>query len=308
MNTFRLEKKPIPILQVLFVLLFQNICINSSFAQTDTIKTQEINNWRIDGTFLFHIHEATFTNWASGGDNQLASKVILKPVFNYDNGKWSWENTFDFRYGQQRNAGEGLKKNEHEIAFISKVGKRFSEKWKFSGMYTFNSQFAPFWDGTVLKSDFMSPAYTNLSLGFDYVPNTKLSIYVTPLNMRNTWVFNDSISARGDYNMEPGNYLRFRFGPSFLLTYKGDIAKNIKLDTKLGYFQDLIDGIGDPVVNWDALFNMKVNKFISASFNFTLFYDEDSKTDIKDESGNVIGQEAKVQFKQSLGVGLSYTW
>ena len=290
-----------------FCLIF-SLYSSPAFAQSDTTTTQEIKNWSLNGTFLFHIHESTFTNWASGGDNQLASKIIFKPVFKYDNQKWSWENIFDFRYGQQRNAGEGRKKNEDEIAFISKVGKRFSEKWKFSSMYTFNSQFAPFLDDGILKSEFMSPAYTNLSIGFDYVPNTKLSIYLTPLNMRNTWVFNDSVSARGDYNMEPGKYLRFRFGPSFLITYKGDIAKNIKLDTKLGYFQDFMDGIGDPVINWDALFNMKVNKYISASFNFTLFYDEDSKTDIKNYSGNVIDKEAKVQFKQSLGIGLSYNW
>jgi hypothetical protein len=62
------------------------------------------------------------------------------------------------------------------------------------------------------------------------------------------------------------------------------------------------------VINWDALFNMKVNKFISASFSFTLFYDEDSKTDVKDINGNVIGKDAKIQFKQSLGVGFNFVW
>lgn len=278
------------------------------FAQTDSTKTSENEIWKFNGTFLFHIHESTFTNWASGGENQLASKFVAKPSVIYDNGKWSWENTLDLRYGQQRNEGNQVKKNDDEIVFISKLGKRFSEKWKFSGLYSFNSQFTPHNEDGIIKSDFMAPAYTNLSLGFDFNPNQNFSFYMTPLNMRNTWVLNKVLSARGEYNVKPGSNIRFRFGPSFLITWKGEISKNILFDSKLGYFQDVVDGLGDPVVNWDALINMKVNRFISASFSFTLFYDEDSKTDIKDSAGNVTGEEAKIQFKQSLGVGFNFVW
>lgn len=295
------------ILKVL-VLCILNVLAIKTFAQADTTKISPDKPWKFNGTFLFHVHESTFTNWASGGENQLASKLVAKPTINYDNGKWSWENSFDFRYGQQRNAGNDVKKNEDEMIFISKVGKRFSEKWKFSSMYTFNSQFTPYHENGRIRSEFMAPAYTNLSIGFDYVPDKKYSIYMTPLNMRNTWVLNDSLSDRGEYMVKPGSTLRFRFGPSFLIKYKGEISKNIMLDTKLGYFQDVVDGLGDPVVNWDALFNMKVNKFISASFSFTLFYDEDSKTDVKDNTGKVVGKEAKIQFKQSLGVGFNFVW
>lgn len=297
-----------PLIRKLFLFFVVNLTVIQSFAQTDSTQTAETKNWKNDGTFLFHINESTFTNWASGGDNQLAIKAILKPNFKFDNGKWSWENNIDLRYGQQRTKEDGVDKNEDEMTLISKVGKRFSEKWKFSGLYSFNSQFAPYRDDGIMKSTFMSPAYTNLSIGFDYNPNKELSIYFTPLNLRNTYILNDSIAERGDYNRESGQKIVFRYGPSFLITYKGEIAKNINLDTKLGYFQNLAGGIGKPVITWDALFNMKVNKYISASFSFTLFYDEFSKTEIKDDVGNVIGNEAKLQFKQSLGIGLNYKW
>ena len=307
MNTFSIKNRNFLIYTCLIFSIL-NITGIKSFAQADSTKTSENKNWKFDGTYLFHVHESTFANWASGGENQFASKMVLKPVIIFDDGKWSWENTFDLRYGQQRNAGNKVKKNEDEMIFASKLGKRFSEKWKFSSMYTFNSQFTPYWDNDRILSAFMAPAYTNLSIGFDYVPGKNYSIYMTPLNMRNTWVFNDSLSARGEYMVKPGSNVRFRFGPSFLAKYKGEIAKNIVLDTKLGFFQDVVDGLGDPVINWDALLNMKVNKFISASFSFTLFYDEDSKTDVKDSEGKVIGKEAKIQFKQSLGVGFNFVW
>lgn len=307
MNTFNFLYRKIYTQAIAMIFIFL-IVAKPLFAQTDTTKTSENKNWKFSGTFLFHIHESTFTNWASGGENQLASKFVARPSYVFDNGKWSWVNTLDLRYGQQRNEGKEVKKNDDEIVFISKVGKRFSEKWKFSGLYSFNSQFTPHREDGILKSDFMAPAYTNLSLGFDFNPNDFFSIYMTPLNMRNTWVLDNEMSARGEYKVKPGSIMRFRFGPSFLATWKGEISKNILLDTKLGYFQDVVDGIGDPVVNWDALINMKVNRFISASFSFTLFYDEDSKTDIKDSQGNITGEEAKIQFKQSLGVGFNFVW
>jgi len=307
MDTFNFQCKKIRIQSIAFIFMLFGLA-STLVAQTDTTKTSDNEKWKFGGTFLFHIHESTFTNWASGGENQLATKFVAKPYYNFDNGKWSWENTLDLRYGQQRNGGNEVKKNDDEIVFISKLGKRFSEKWKFSGLYTFNSQFTPHRDDGLIKSDFMAPAYTNLSLGFDYNPNKNFSLYMTPLNMRNTWVLNEELSGRGEYNVKPGGTMRFRFGPSFLAAWKGEIAKNIILDSKLGYFQDVVDGLGDPVVNWDALINMKVNKFISASFSFTLFYDEDSKTDIKDELGNITGEEAKIQFKQSIGVGFNFVW
>jgi hypothetical protein len=255
MNTFSIKNRNF-LIQLFLIFSLLNITGMKSFSQTDSTQTAVNKNWKFDGTFLFHVHESTFTNWASGGDNQLASKMILKPIIKYDNGKWSWENTFDLRYGQQRNAREAVKKNEDEIIFTSKVGKRFSENWKFSSMYTFNSQFTPYKENDRIQSAFMAPAYTNVSIGFDYDPNKNYTIYMTPLNMRNTWVFNDSLSARGEYMVKPGSNLRFRFGPSFLITYKGEISKNILLDTKLGYFQDVVDGLGDSFVNWDALLNL----------------------------------------------------
>jgi hypothetical protein len=53
---------------------------------------------------------------------------------------------------------------------------------------------------------------------------------------------------------------------------------------------------------------MKFNKYLSTAFTFTLFYDPDSKIDVKDPDGNVVGKIAKVQFKQTLGVGFDITW
>ncbi|HSO87651.1 MAG TPA: DUF3078 domain-containing protein [Draconibacterium sp.] len=239
MNFFGIKNRNIINLTILIFSIL-NVIATNSFAQAASTKTSPNKNWKFDGTFLFHVHESTFTNWASGGDNQLATKMVIKPSLNYDNGKWSWENTLDLRYGQQRNAGNEVKKNEDEMIYASKLGKRFSEKWKFSSFYSFNSQFTPYRENGIIQSAFMAPAYTNLSIGFDYVPDKKYSIYMTPLNMRNTWVLNDSLSARGEYMVKPGSNIRFRFGSSFLITYKGEILKIFYLTPNWGIFRMLL--------------------------------------------------------------------
>ena len=57
-------------------------------------------------------------------------------------------------------------------------------------------------------------------------------------------------------------------------------------------------------MNWDVLINMKINKYLNATLNTTLKYDNDVKT-INDEGEN---RGAKVQFKDILGIGVAYNF
>ena len=55
-------------------------------------------------------------------------------------------------------------------------------------------------------------------------------------------------------------------------------------------------------MNWDVLINMKINKYLNATLNTMLKYDNDVKT-INDEGEK---RGAKVQFKDILGIGVAY--
>jgi hypothetical protein len=291
-----------------FLLLF--MLLNNSFAQVDsTILVPK--SWKFDGTFVFNINQSSFTNWVAGGENQVGITTIVKPVLLYDNNRWSWSVNADFRYGMQKLATDKARKSDDVIRVELKAGRRISKSWKFSLLYLFNSQLSPSYDidnSNRLLSSFMAPAYTNVSFGFDYNPDSHLSIFVTPANFRLTYVLNDSLSHAGEFGVTPGKPVLVKFGPSSYITYKNEVLKNIFVDTKLGFFQNILDGLGDPVINWDAVLTMKINKYMSTSFTFTLLFDPDSMTDIKDDYGNVTGKAAKVQFKQTLGVGLNFNW
>jgi hypothetical protein len=277
-------------------------------AQTDSTSTVITKPWKFTGTFAFNLNESTFTNWVAGGDNQITTATILRPNLIFDNKKWSWETLLDVRHGLQKIGSDRTKKSEDLIRLESKLGRHISKNWKFSGYYSFYTQARPSYDGDKLVSTFMAPSYTNINLGFDFNPAKSLSIFMTPANIRTTYVLNDTISARGDFGVEPGKTVLVKFGPSFLISYKDEILKNVNVDTKFGFFQDILDGLGDPVINWDAIFSMKVNKYMATTFTFALFYDKNSTVDIKDANGVITGKEAKIQFKQTFGFGLNLMW
>jgi hypothetical protein len=280
-------------------------------AQSDSSGVVPQKLWKIEGSFMINYNQSSFTNWVAGGNNQMGLASILKPSLRFDNGKWSWETNLDLRYGLQKNGSDKARKSDDVLRMGSKLGRQISKNWEFSGLYMLNTQLSASFDRDQqnrLLTTIMAPGYTNLSLGFNYSPDDKLSIYLTPINLRSTYVLNDSLSQAGEFEVVPGDRVHRRFGPAALIGYKDELFKNVIVDTKFGYFQDALDGFGDPVVNWDTILSLKVNKYLSTTLTFALFYDEQSKIDEKDEDGNVVGKVAKLQFKETLGVGFNVQW
>ncbi|MFX5199189.1 hypothetical protein ABTC72_19905, partial [Acinetobacter baumannii] len=55
-------------------------------------------------------------------------------------------------------------------------------------------------------STFLSPAYVVLSAGFDYKPDGKLSVFLSPLTSRWVIVANDSLARKGLYGIPVGKH------------------------------------------------------------------------------------------------------
>jgi hypothetical protein len=137
--------------------MFLIISANHLFSQADTSSSVIQKLWKFDGTFAFTLNESTFTNWVAGGDNQISSTTMLKPHLTFDNKKWSWETSLDIRHGIQKIESDKAKKSDDILRFETKVGKRISKNWKFSSLYTINTQARPSYNGEKLVSAFMAP-------------------------------------------------------------------------------------------------------------------------------------------------------
>jgi hypothetical protein len=91
------------------------------------------------------------------------------------------------------------------------------------------------------------------------------------------------------------------------ILFKKDIIENVGLINKLELYSDYTGDVSKVDVNWEITLNMKVNEYISANLSTHLIYDEDTKIGVDSNGdGSIDAFGPRTQFKEVLGVGLSY--
>ena len=88
---------------------------------------------------------------------------------------------------------------------------------------------------------------------------------------------------------------------------KKQIFKNIMIDHRLSLYTDYINNFGNIDVNWELALDMTVNQYVKANIGVHVIYDDDIKA-TEEIDGVVVNQGPKIQLKQMIGVGLSYTF
>ena len=288
----------------LLFVLFALISLNLSAQEI-----QDTSYWKKGGMASLSFSQTSLSNWSGGGDNAISTNVQLNLFANYTKAKNAWDNTLKLEYGLLKQGDDGTRKSIDKIDFVTKYGHKASKKWYYTALLDFKSQFAKGYnygknEGDIDQkvSNFLAPAYLLLSLGLDYKPNETFSAYLSPVTGKTTIVNDDELSDAGAFGVDPGDKMRYELGALSKLTLKKTIAKNVDLKSTLDLFTAYSDSFGNIDVNWDLMINMKVNEFLTASINTTLVYDDDVKYVNKDG----VNKGVKVQFKEILGIGLSY--
>ena len=293
----------IPALAVVFTLITQT-------AISQTADTTQ--GWNKSGVFSLNMSQASFTNWAAGGQNSVALNGLLNLTANYKMGKSAWDNALTIGYGKMIQKGNdlGWVKTDDRIDFQSKYGHKATDKWFYSGLMSFRTQMDNGYnypDTENRISALLAPAYLLFSLGMDYKPNPQFSMFLSPLTSKNTIVMDDELSAMGAFGVDPGKKFRPELGAYANIAYKKDeIVKNVNFLTKLDLFTNYLKNPQNIDVSWEALLVLKVNQFLSATVNTQLLYDDDVliKVDEGSEGEPVMGK--RVQFKEVIGVGFTY--
>lgn len=292
---------------LLSILIFAGLLTSANAQTADTVK-----HFKYGGFSSFTFNHVSLTNWAAGGENALSTTAIINLFGNYKKEKIVWDNTLDLGYGLLKNGSNKTRKNEDKIDLNSKFGYKAFNKVNYSALVNFRSQFNEGLnyptDSTQIKvSQFMAPAYLSIGLGFDFKPTDYFSVYLSPATGRFTFVTNQTLADSGAYGVDKaiivagvlvkhGKIVRPEFGASLSSRFQKDITKNINLASKLVIFNNYTDkdkaNRKNIDVNWEVMINIKAGKYLTTSIMTNLIYDQ-----------NVI---AKTQFKESIGVGLSY--
>lgn len=280
-------------------------CI-SAYGQANDQGYEE-GKWVLKGITGINMSQTAVSNWSAGGENSFAGNAYLNGSLTHKQGNWLWINTLGLDYGLTKTKSQGVQKTSDKIAFATQLGYKASEKWYYTALADLNTQFYKGYkypDKSHYISKFFAPAYSNLSLGMDFRPKSNYSLYLSPVTGKLTFVEDDYLSAAGAFGVEPGKRFRAEIGAYVKAKAEQAIMENVNLITSVDFFTPYDKQFGNVDVNWDVLISMKINKYLSATLNTTLKYDNDVKT--FDDKGNKHG--AKVQFKEVLGVGVAYNF
>ena len=310
-------------------------------------KTPKPSNWTNSLKTNVTVGQTGLFNWAAGGDNTVSMAAFIDGNANWKKGDMFWNNRLQLDYGFLYASSKPiLQKNTDRIYLESKWGYKTEKmkKFYFSANFDFKSQFSNGYEyltptslvdendkkligsalveawneARVLKSGFLAPAYTNLALGIDYVPTKWLSVNFAPLT--GGFVIVRTPELRKSYSMElkdewkdvtegvptDGSQFRaakFEFGAQLKADAKVNVNDKFSYTTQLVLFANYLDIKHSPRINWDNRIDWKLAKYFSLTLTTNLIYDETIM--ITTEADPT--PKARVQFKESLAFGFTYT-
>ena len=281
---------------VLFTLFFPGLMAYSQ-VNADT------SFWKKGGIGTLTFSQVSLYQWSAGGENSFSGNGLLNLFAKYKKDNNSWDNTLDLGYGILRQ-GSLTKKSDDRIDFTSLYGRKASEKWNYSAMLGFKTQFMPGYnypdDSTVISNAF-APAYVTLSLGMAYKPNDNFSLFLSPATGKMTIVLDDELSALGAFGVDEDKKFRSEFGGFIKAVYNKTVMKNVDFTTKLDLFSNYFHNPGNIDVNWEVLVSMKINKYLAATINTLVLYDDDVDVPREDKLPG-----PGIQVKEVIGLGFSY--
>lgn len=300
-------------------LLLSVLFLSSLVTAAQTADTTKA--WKKGGAITINFNQTVLTNWAAGGQNSIAANGLLNLFTNYKRKKTTWDNSAELGYGLLRSGIRGpLYKSDDKIDLTSKWGHEAFYKVYYSALVNFKSQFTEGYNypnDSVVISDFLAPGYLLGSIGLDYKPNDDISLYLSPVTGKFTFVNRRDLADAGAFGVEPaehdtsgniirpGERVRKELGAYLTFKYKKKLWENVALTTKLDLFSNYFHDFGNIDVNWDVLVNLKVNKYLSVSVNTTLIYDDDVDVPVYGSNDEVIGFGPRTQFREVLAVGFS---
>lgn len=257
--------------------------------------------WFFYGQNNLTFNQSSFSNWRAGGNNNIGVLGKINYTLTMKKNRHFWENNVQLGYGLVSLIGQYTRKTEDFINISTNYGYELRNDFYLSAGYQFLTQFSagynyqsiqkPKYDERI--SEFLAPAYLNLGFGFSYNPKENFQVIFRPLNGKFTIVTDSFLQKKDKFGLEhDGQSIRKELGAMLNVIYKLPIYKDIFWLNQVNFFTNYLNHIERVDVSYNGLISIKFNRLISALVNVDMVYDHD--------------QIQKLQFKQALGIGISY--
>ncbi|AFU69600.1 hypothetical protein P700755_002897 [Psychroflexus torquis ATCC 700755] len=279
--------------------------------------------WEQVNEFTLDVSEVAFVNWNAGGTNSISGMYGMNTVRTYRNKGFRWDNQFRFRYGINQQEGQELIKTEDDLELISSFGYEVSKNsnWFYSGKFSYKTQVSRgfnYPDTEVSISEFMAPGYIFLGIGAKYAqPDESFELYLSPITQKSTFVLNQRLANDGAFGVRSavrdgdGNIIREgktsrnEFGILVTNEFEQKIFESAVVVNRISLYSDYINNFGNIDIDWELVFNFKINNFMRASIGAHIRYDDDIKIREEAPDGTVVVGGSRIQLKQQLGIGIA---
>lgn len=271
--------------------------------------------WVLGGNGSVGFTQTYLENWKKGGKSALSSLIVLKGYANYSspNKKVKWENSAEIRNGWIK-SGDGeseLQKNDDKFELTSRYGLSAFKKWYYSAEFNFNTQLFrgykyPKSNNPVPFSAFMAPSKMYFKIGLDYKPDKNLSLFLSPLTVKNVYVRDTSLIDQTKYGISENRKAFWEPGLNADLKYQHKFSPDLSFQTKYKMFINYKAPFTKFDIDWENLFQYQLNEYMNVRMMLHFIYDDDVKFPVYNGEGTKIGEEPRLQIKEFFTIGFAY--
>lgn len=239
----------------------------------------DTTGWAVKGNLGINLTSIGLSNWAGGGQNATSILGLLNFTANFKSPSFAWDNAVELGYGLTWLGNQApAVKSDDRIIFISKASIPMAERLRLSALVDFRTQFTvgennaePVGSENRKISNIFAPAFLTAALGASWKPADYMTILLAPATGRIVIVGDPELSARGVFGVPAGKTVLAEIGALLNFQLKRDIFENVNLATRLNVFSPY-QNFTAPIVNWENIVILKVNKFLNVSLAGDLIY------------------------------------
>lgn len=310
---------------------YTNIVTDTIYPEPEDTESSDFLLYsKFNGDIGVTLNQLAITHWAAGGESNGSGKITSNFTYQYNRKLFNYVVNGIFAYGMSNyTKNRRYEKSEDRCELSMTMTNNNNNNLSFTSIASLKTQFTngySYPNDSVPISRFFAPAYLTLSAGYNYNVKDFLSVYISPVAGKMTFVTDQRLADLGSYGVEAGYWnvydgdstwvkgknLLSELGINILIKYKQEFRNNISVFSTLNLYNNYMDpnksNRWNIDVDWETGIKFTINKQISAIINIHLIYDDNIKFTITEvvDGVEVTKQSPILQFKESLGISFLY--
>ncbi len=284
-------------------LILIALILTSAFTFAQDKKEGPKEGWTKKGNITFLFNQSAFSDWVTGGENNIAGNLGINYDFNYLKGNLTWDNKIIASYGLTKSKNSSFeKKTDDRFEFNSLVGKKAKGLWYYSAFLNFKTQFSKGYvygtDGNGAETraeytNFLSPANLSFGPGILWKKSDNLKFNIAPATVKLVIVDkNFTLPNNAYFGVDQGKSTRAEFGFNASGYAKLTLMENVTMENILNLYSNYLEDPQNVDIDYTMNIVMSINKYLSTNFTFQTVYDDNAFQGF--------------QVREVLGLGINY--